>query len=740
MTSTTERPKYYEDIDLQKYWFILRRRWLPAAAVFGSVMGLTALSTMFQEPIYQTGGKLLLKPDETSNLTSLRALEEPLDPLSGTKGNPLETEAEIIRSIPLMQKTVAALNLRDDTGAPLSPYALLGSLEIEGIPATDILQVSYKNPDPVRAAAVVNELMNLYLQNNIINNRAAARAAREFIEKQLPRTETAVRQKEAALRSFKEQNDIVDLAGESQSAVRIIGSLDSQISDSQAQLARANTRTAELRNRVGMNSQAAVDANSLSQSPGVQNALQQYQQLQSELSLLRTRYQEAHPAIADLKDREASLRAILGDRVQQIVGSGQGQTTTNKNLQVGRTRQGLTESLVDAEVERLATAKQVAALSSQRALYKQRASVLPRLEQVQSELVQDLDVARSTYSDLLRRLQEVRVTENQTVGNARIIESASVPGGPVSPRPAFNLALGGLVGLLLAAATAVILEARDTSIKNVKEARKRFEYPLLGTIPTFNESDSVSPRSRNLGWIVPEIPVRDLPRSAISESYRMLQTNLRFLSSDREMRAIVVTSSVPREGKSTISANLAATMAQAGRRVLLIDADMRRSSQHQIWDVPNTAGLSNVLVGQAELRAVIRPGVENLDILTAGVLPPNPCALLDSERMAAFVETLSDQYDAVIIDTPPLVIAADALILGKMADGILMVARPGVVDSASATSSKEVLEQSGQNILGLVVNGVISTNEPNSYQYAKYHARYYAVADYDREGHSLPSA
>jgi capsular exopolysaccharide synthesis family protein len=725
--ASTENTEY--DVDLQKYWFVLKRRWLPAAAVFGSVIGLTALITMFQEPIYQAGGKILLQVDRSASLSSLgeNAEGEDLSALSKTSV-PIETETEVIQSIPLLQKTVAALNLQDEGGAPLNPSALLGKLEVKGITPTDVLQITYESPDPNESAAVVNELMNLYLQSNIVNNRAEAVAAREFIEKQLPRTEAVVRQKEAALRTFKERNRVVDLEAESQSAVQTIGSLDNQVSQAQAQLAQANARSAELRNKVGMNSQEAIAANSLSQSAGVQKALEEFQTVQSELALLRTRYQEAHPAIADLKSREASLRGILGERVGQVVGSQQQPKAASGNLQVGETRQKLTEELINSEVERLAVANQVSTLSNQRLLYKQRAGVLPRLEQVQSELIQDLDVARSTYADLLRRLQEVRITENQTIGNARVIENAMVPGAPISPRPAFNLAVGGLAGLLLAAATVIILEARDTSVKSVKEARERFRYPLLGSIPTFSER--VNPQRRDLGWIIPEIPVRDLPRSATSESYRMLQTSLRFLSSDTELKMIVVTSSVPREGKSTVSANLAASMAQAGRRVLLVDADMRRSSQHQIWELPNTAGLSNVLVGQVELRTAVRQGMENLDVLTAGVLPPNPCALLDSKRMASLFETISDQYDAVIIDTPPLVIAADALILGKMADGVLMVVRPEVANSASITSSKEVIEQSGQNVLGLVVNGVIPGNEPNSYHYAKYHARYYAAEDF----------
>jgi capsular exopolysaccharide synthesis family protein len=197
----------------------------------------------------------------------------------------------------------------------------------------------------------------------------------------------------------------------------------------------------------------------------------------------------------------------------------------------------------------------------------------------------------------------------------------------------------------------------------------------------------------------------------------MLQANLKFLSSDKELKAIVVTSSVPREGKSEVSANLAAAMVQVGRRVLLVDADMRHPSQHHIWELTNSVGLSNILVGEAELNAALQEVMPGLDVLTAGVIPPNPVALLDSKRMASLIETFSKKYDFVIVDTPPLAGIADAPILGKMADGILLVVRPRVVDSANAKAAKEFLARSGQNVLGLVANGVIIKNEPDSYFY-----------------------
>jgi capsular exopolysaccharide synthesis family protein len=186
------------------------------------------------------------------------------------------------------------------------------------------------------------------------------------------------------------------------------------------------------------------------------------------------------------------------------------------------------------------------------------------------------------------------------------------------------------------------------------------------------------------------------------------------LNSDNELKIIAVSSTVPGEGKSTVSANLAAALAQMGRRVLLIDADMRNPSQQATWKILNLTGLSNVLAGMAEPENAIQHMLPNLDLISAGITPPNPIALLESHRMTHLLEEFSESYDYVIVDTPPLLLVADGLILAKVADGLLLVARPEVLNSTAAASVKATLEQSSINILGLVVNGV---NVKDSHHY-----------------------
>jgi capsular exopolysaccharide synthesis family protein len=424
---------------------------------------------------------------------------------------------------------------------------------------------------------------------------------------------------------------------------------------------------------------------------------------------------ETAPPIVTLKRKEAELSALLQERVEQVLGSQQ--NVSVKNLQIGELQQQLTANFVQSEVQRSGLARQLDNLYKTQAAYKNRSNILPKLEQTQRELERRVQASQTTYETLLNKLQEARVAENQTVGNARIISTAVLPKKPSGPSKKKYLAAGILGGTLLGLATAFLLDLIDKSVKTVKEARELFGYTLLGVIPSFGQSRKTRRPVGDVEGIVSRIVARDIPRSPIAQAYQMLQANLRFLSSDKPLKAIVVTSSVPKEGKSDVSANLAAAMAQVGRRVLLVDADMRHPSQHHLWELTNSVGLSNILVGEAEFNTAVKNVMPGLDILTSGVIPPNPVALLDSKRMASLMETFSKSYDFVIVDTPPLAGIADAPILGKMADGILLVVRPTVVDATSAKAAKEFIARSGQNVLGLVANGVIIKNELDSYFY-----------------------
>jgi capsular exopolysaccharide synthesis family protein len=347
------------------------------------------------------------------------------------------------------------------------------------------------------------------------------------------------------------------------------------------------------------------------------------------------------------------------------------------------------------------------------------------LQQGQRDLQRQVDAAQASYQALLKNLQEVRIAENQNVGNASVLAYASVADKPVGPKKKLLLAVGLVGGSMCYVVVAFLLDLTDPSIKTAKDVRELYGYSWLGMIPNSKTKGFFHRRKQD--EFVPPLPVRDAPQAVSSQAYRMLQANLKFLSPDKELKVVVVTSSVSKEGKSTVSANLAVAMAQLGHRVLLIDADLHHPMQHHIWHLANAVGLSDVIVNRSEFGIAVREVMDKLDVLPSGVIPPNPLALLDSKRMNSLVEEFSQTYDFVILDTPPLILAADALSLSKMTDGVLLVARPGILDRVSATAAKEFLVQSGQKVLGLVINGVRVGNEPDSYFH---HAKSYYQEDF----------
>ncbi|MBE8966028.1 polysaccharide biosynthesis tyrosine autokinase [Nostocales cyanobacterium LEGE 12452] len=722
-----------EEIDFQKGWLMLKRRWRSAASIFGVVIMITAFAVLKKEPSYTASGKLLLKLDATPSLTGIKTKEDggsSFVPLSST-GNPLNTEAEVILSDPLIRKTVGELNLKDKQGKLRSETEVKKRLQVKNVAGADVMQISYTGSDPQESAAIVNKLLSIYIRNNISNNRLQAVAAGKFIFSQLPEAEAAVNQAEAALRKFKEINQVVDLSQEATSTVTDIKDLENRITQTQAELAELNkyyqVLQNQIQNQLGMSVRDALAASALSQSVGVQDILKKFQQVQSDLAVQQTRLSDEHPTIVSLKMQEAKLKRLLEERVRAVITPQQ--PIPKGNFQFEEPQQILLEELVKTQAKTLSLSSRLSSLNNAKSGYRRRATILPKLEKDQRQLQRKLDAAQSTYQLLLQKLQEVRVVENQDIGNARIIEAASVPRSPsdISKRVIF-LGLGGLVGALLGIATVFVLESTDKSIKTIKETRKIFDYTLLGVIPYFEGFAKDNSRNGDTERTALKVYVRDNPRSFVSEVYSMIQANLKFLSSDKDMKVIVVTSSVPQEGKSTVAANLATAMAQIGRRVLLVDADMRHPSQHIAWDLTNEVGLSNAIVSRDEPRVVVKEVMSNLDVLCSGVIPPNPLALLDSNRMASLIKEFSDKYDFIIIDTPPLMLAADALILGKMADGILLVSRPGLINATSAHTAKEALHRSDVNILGLVINGVLPRNEPNSYFY--YSNRYSMKEDF----------
>ncbi len=701
------------NIDFQQYWFAFKRRWFSASVIAGSVFSLGCIGIMLlSKTYYSAEGKILVKPDESATLTGLLTdNKNQLTPLT-IQGNPLKTETEIILSKPVIDRVINSPTLLNENDKPISENDLKKNLQVEEIKGTDILEISYKSSNPRVAAFVVNEMMKAYIENNKSVNRSEALAAKNFIGKQLPETQESVRQAENSLRKFKETNRLVAIDDEAKLSLETVEKLKSQIAEVEAKLAEVSAKYEVLINQLGMDSQQAILAAKLSQSQAIQTILTDIQTTEKELGIAKTRFQDNNPTILNLEDKVSSLKAQLQRRIRQEIGNNPG--ISQQYLQAGELELELIGLLINLQVEQVGLSNQISSLKNNLSQYQNRINSLPKLKEEEREIQRRLEAAQATYETLLTKLKEIEAVGNQNIVNARIIEEALVPKKPsLDTITILLLLVNSASSLVLFVAFIAILEKLDPSLKNVKSIQKILPYSLLATFPNFKaKKDSREP---DLDRKRIEIPVLDNPTSPISEVYRMLQANLDFIDSTQKSNVIVVSSSVPQEGKSTIAANLAGVFAESKKKVLLIDADVRNPSQHHAWELTNELGLSNAIVGRANLATAIKIIQPNLHILTSGVTPPNPVTLLKSQAMSNLIQQASENYDYVVIDAPPILMAADALILGKLANGILMVSRPGIVDANSLVKTKDLLEKSGQNILGLVVNGVILKNESDSY-------------------------
>jgi polysaccharide biosynthesis transport protein len=730
--------------EIAQYWLVLKRRWLPAALVFALTTAVVTIWTYKQTEIFQAKGQVILKKTNKtsallSSVTSAAGGGGAIGDLEGLTGSmPVNTQAEILKSLTTINGVLEELRNGKYANRPLEKKRLdkfikksdtfVQQLKVASIKGTDILDITFQDPSRELSKDVVEKLMEVYIRDDQTNQRREAEAARNFVSKELPKIESEVKAAESDIRKFKEEYNVVDLPTESVKAVETITSLNKEITSASAQLAAETSRLEGLKALFGgRDAQATIQSGLVSESPGLQKSLKELQEIEAKIATEKTRFSDNDPSILNLKEKRQALVEILQKRFKQsLIGDKQFQGKLVE-LQPSGIQGNLIADYAKSEAQRTSLQKQISALVYVVDAYKQRMNALPKLEQQQTALGRKLETTRTNYKTLLSKLQEIEIAENQTLGNSRIQTHAELPQEALSPKKPQNIAIGGFLGLFLGAATAFLLDGADKRIKTSEEARNLLPgYPILGQIPVFEKARQLPKLGGKSGARTPgQLVLTGINTGIDGESFRMLQTNLQFLNADDSLKVVVVSSSQSGEGKSTVAANLALAVAELGKKVLLVDADMRKPAQHLIWRQTNYEGLSNVLSGQCDRQAATTEIQPNLFLLTAGVVPPNPVILIDSVQMSTSIAQWSQEYDLVIIDAPPLTVAADAAILGTQAGGLVFVLRPGVADKESVDYAQEILTQSKLKVLGMVLNGVDldKQNRYNHYYYSSQSAR-----------------
>ncbi len=351
------------------------------------------------------------------------------------------------------------------------------------------------------------------------------------------------------------------------------------------------------------------------------------------------------------------------------------------------------------------------------------------------ELAAELQIATGAYTTLAQKLEELRVNEQLETGSGAVVSPAVVEADPVSPKPARNGGLGVAVGLVFGLGMAFLYEYLDNTIKSDEEIERIFGIPVLGHIPFVKLEKGVEQH----------LAIVEKPGSAAAESFRVLRNSLDFINFEHNIKTLMVTSAAPGEGKSTVAANLAASLAQAGAKSAMVSCDFRRPTTEAFFNVPNVLGLSDVLLGRNSLKAALqRPGDEQLVVLTSGKMPPNPSELLGSSKMQELIESLEEWADWVVIDTPPLLAVSDGAAVGRWSDAVLVVSRAAISTRETAQKGSEMLANVGANTIGVVVSGSEEGAREGGYYagsayYSLYHSYYSQGAGSDRRSKKADS-
>jgi len=464
----------------------------------------------------------------------------------------------------------------------------------------------------------------------------------------------------------------------------------------------------------------------ISNNPIVQMLRTRLTELQIELAQLNRQFSDSAPEVIQAKAKIEEIENQLRTQVETIV--------SGKTESVNPVYTGLWSRLVNYETDLNALRSKEDALKKLVEDYQKEVDKLPQQELEVARLERKSRVNEDLYILLLRKKSELRIQSASEIGSLEVVDPAIIPDKPIKPRKKLNAIVGLIIGMFCGTGIAFFVEYLDKTIKTEEEANNLLKLPVLGVIAKLGsgtlrygysyyahregkkkrreeERDKAKVKIKAKKKEQERIETICLAdsKSFISESFRILRTNLQFIDLEKKMRILLVTSCIPQEGKSSVAVNLAITFALAGEKTLLVDADFRRPGIHKIFDLKGDPGLTSLLTGRENYQNVIKnvKDVDRLDVLTTGPLPPNPLDLLGSSKMKELIPKLKKDYDKVIFDTPPSATLTDAAVLSTSVEGTILVLGAGEVEKETAQRTKENLEKARANILGVVLNKVI---------------------------------
>jgi succinoglycan biosynthesis transport protein ExoP len=615
-----------------------------------------------------------------------------------------QTQYKIIASKDIAQKVVERLGLGADPDFP-TPHAglpgqvrdvvgaLMGETSVKPVKDSRLALIAVEDRNPERAAQIANAIAGAYIESNLEYKLEGTNAASTFLGDQVVSIGEKLKRAELAVYEYRRKHQLLDTSLDARQSL-----ISQNVQTFTQKLAELRLKKLELESgrKLIVAARDNVDAEEslpeVRENPVVQQLRVTSVDLAKTLAELETTYGDKHPKIEALKNKLTKVRQEYVSEIDKLLKS-------NENRYV---------ALEDNEVE----------LNKVLNKEKHDAIELSKLEVEYRPLARETDDTLNLYKLITQRQKETGLSGLVRTNNVRIMDLAVPSGAPVKPRPVANLALALFVGLMLGTGAAFGAEALDNTIKSQEEVEAVLGVPVLGMLPLMGE--------RTMGKSSPEEQKeRDLSvfhdlRSAAAEACRSIRTNLMFLSPDNPLKTFVVTSPGPEEGKTTTAINLAITMAQAGGKVLLVDTDLRRPRIHRAFGMKNILGISNAVVGEKTVDEVVFPSVvPNLDICPCGPLPPNPAELLHTRRFKELIAEFGKRYDRVIFDSPPTSAVTDPVIVGHLADGVVLVVRAGHTTREAALFARRQLDDAKARLLGCIVNQVNPSDPYYNYYYRR---------------------
>ncbi|HHT9145580.1 MAG TPA: GumC family protein [Candidatus Wunengus sp. YC61] len=707
-----------EEIHLLDYLKIIQKRMWMVIIFFVVVVAVATIKTFKIVPEYRATARVVLEQN-TLNV----GFQQVASDTRFTSSDFYTNQTEIIKSRSLAKKVIDSLNLKNDPEFNPSPKGkdqvlvqkerhdpfaetqfinkFLGPLKVSLMRNSGIVNISYEGPNPQLITRITNNIVKAYIEQDWEKRYNVAKDALEWLNKQLKDVKIVLEESEAALQRYKKENDLIaietvksnadNLASEGQNVVL------QRLMELNAAVTNAKTERVKLEvlcNKLKEFKNTQDKDENIQSIPGVvqngliQNLKANYARAENEFALLSQRYGMKHPKMTQLTVELNTIRDSITKEVAWICDS------IATEYDIAKNREATLLEVLERQKN------EVFALGDKAIQY----GVLKR----------EVDTNKQMYETLLTRMKETNLTEDLKTSNIKVLDYAEVPLGPFKPNKNLNILLGIIVGLTCGVGIAFIMEYMDNTIRTQEDVEKYLGTSLLGIvghIPLDKKDIKVT-----------ELIAHDLPKHTISEALKCIRTSIMFSHPDNPKKTILVTSATPTEGKTLISSNLAIVMAQTGKKVLLIDADLRKPSVHKLFQIDKSLGLSNLLVKSNDLRTVLATThIPNVYAIPCGPIPPNPSELLSSPAMAENLKLAKEEFEWILIDSPPLLSVTDARILSSFVDGIIFVMRGNKANRDASRKALSFLSDVKDKILGVVINDVDISKDKYYYQYYNYY-------------------